>query len=216
MAPGVPAMSPLPLILEPGRRQESRSARHLSWSSGCLAPVRRRQFVIFAARSLRRRCVRVTSRLPSPVSVMKPERICRYMSYGTYIYTEDVRSTYDTFEVVPRNATRKLVLDRNELHDTSLVRDDVLTIPIPIPARTLGHRRWCLVFVTQLYSISHTYHSHFIRTFCGSPALVAIRAKTVMIVDTSNEIAGDGDTPHRAAIGESRRIMVPNKKEQHR
>lgn len=37
-----------------------------------------------------------------------------------------------------------------------------------------------------------------------------------MIVDTSNEIAGDGDTPHREAIGESRRIMVPNKKEQHR
>eukprot|EP00904_Undaria_pinnatifida_P009091 jgi/Undpi1/5311/HiC_scaffold_2.g00592.m1 len=58
----------------------------------------------------------------------------------------------------------------------------------------------------------------------GSGKTTAIRdicrkisaTQTVMIVDTSNEIAGDGDTPHREAIGESRRIMVPNKKDQHR
>lgn len=48
-----------------------------------------------------------------------------------------------------------------------------------------------------------------------SPLLGAMLLKT-MIVDTSNEIAGDGDTPHCEAIAESRRIMVPNKKEQHR
>ncbi|CAN0517818.1 unnamed protein product [Scytosiphon promiscuus] len=40
--------------------------------------------------------------------------------------------------------------------------------------------------------------------------------KTVMIVDTSNEIGGGGDTPHREAIGESRRIMVPKHQKQHR
>lgn len=40
--------------------------------------------------------------------------------------------------------------------------------------------------------------------------------QTVVIVDTSNEIAGDGDIPHLQAIGQSRRMMVPNKEGQHR
>ena len=40
--------------------------------------------------------------------------------------------------------------------------------------------------------------------------------QTVVIVDTSSEIAGDGDIPHLQAIGQSRRMMVPNKREQHR
>ncbi|CAM9127917.1 unnamed protein product [Laminaria digitata] len=40
--------------------------------------------------------------------------------------------------------------------------------------------------------------------------------QTVVIVDTSNEIAGDGNIPHLEAIGESRRMMVPNKADQHR
>ncbi|CAM9303322.1 unnamed protein product [Ectocarpus sp. 13 AM-2016] len=39
--------------------------------------------------------------------------------------------------------------------------------------------------------------------------------QTVVIVDTSNEIAGDGHIPHLAAIGQSRRMMVPNKADQH-
>lgn len=38
----------------------------------------------------------------------------------------------------------------------------------------------------------------------------------MVIVDTSNEIAGDGDIPHLQAIGQSRRMMVPNKDGQHR
>lgn len=38
--------------------------------------------------------------------------------------------------------------------------------------------------------------------------------KRVEIVDTSNEIAGDGDVPH-AAIGQSRRMMVPMRSHQH-
>jgi len=38
--------------------------------------------------------------------------------------------------------------------------------------------------------------------------------KRVEIVDTSNEIAGDGDVPH-SAIGESRRMMVPVRSHQH-
>eukprot|EP00903_Cladosiphon_okamuranus_P017505 g16124.t1 len=40
--------------------------------------------------------------------------------------------------------------------------------------------------------------------------------QTVVIVDTSNEIAGDGDIPHPRAIGQSRRrMMVPHKDGQH-
>ncbi|CAN0118413.1 unnamed protein product [Ectocarpus fasciculatus] len=40
--------------------------------------------------------------------------------------------------------------------------------------------------------------------------------QTVVIVDTSNEIAGDGHIPHLAAIGQSRRMMVPDKAGQHK
>ena len=40
--------------------------------------------------------------------------------------------------------------------------------------------------------------------------------QTVVIVDTSNEIAGDGDIPHPKAVGQSRRMMVPSKEAQHR
>ena len=36
----------------------------------------------------------------------------------------------------------------------------------------------------------------------------------IHIVDTSNEIAGDGDIPHRA-IGRARRMQVPSPSEQH-
>eukprot|EP00752_Nemacystus_decipiens_P003801 g3497.t1 len=39
--------------------------------------------------------------------------------------------------------------------------------------------------------------------------------QTVVIVDTSNEIAGDGDIPHLQAIGQSRRMMVSDKDGQH-
>ena len=38
--------------------------------------------------------------------------------------------------------------------------------------------------------------------------------KRVIIVDTSNEIGGDGDVPHRG-VGSSRRMQVPPNKEQH-
>ena len=38
--------------------------------------------------------------------------------------------------------------------------------------------------------------------------------KRVMIVDTSNEIGGDGDIPH-AGIGNARRMQVPNSAMQH-
>lgn len=38
--------------------------------------------------------------------------------------------------------------------------------------------------------------------------------KRVMIVDTSNEIGGDGDIPH-AGIGNARRMQVPNSNLQH-
>lgn len=39
--------------------------------------------------------------------------------------------------------------------------------------------------------------------------------KRVMIVDTSNEIGGDGDIPH-AGIGSARRMQVPNSDAQHK
>ena len=38
--------------------------------------------------------------------------------------------------------------------------------------------------------------------------------KRVVIVDTSNEIGGDGDVPH-AGIGRARRMQVPNVHMQH-
>lgn len=38
--------------------------------------------------------------------------------------------------------------------------------------------------------------------------------KRVIVVDTNNEIAGDGDIPH-PAIGHARRMQVPNNKQQH-
>lgn len=40
--------------------------------------------------------------------------------------------------------------------------------------------------------------------------------QTVVIVDTSNEIAGEGTVPHREAIGESRRLMVASKENQYK
>lgn len=39
--------------------------------------------------------------------------------------------------------------------------------------------------------------------------------KRVMIVDTSNEIGGDGDIPH-AGIGSARRLQVPDPNVQHK
>lgn len=39
--------------------------------------------------------------------------------------------------------------------------------------------------------------------------------KRVMIVDTSNEIGGDGDIPH-AGIGSARRMQVPDSEMQHK
>lgn len=39
--------------------------------------------------------------------------------------------------------------------------------------------------------------------------------KRVVIVDTSNEIGGDGDVPH-PAIGGARRMQVPDPSQQHR
>lgn len=38
--------------------------------------------------------------------------------------------------------------------------------------------------------------------------------KRVVIVDTSNEIGGDGDIPH-SGIGHARRMQVPNVNMQH-
>lgn len=48
-----------------------------------------------------------------------------------------------------------------------------------------------------------------------SPNLPTPRSQNVVIVDTSNEIAGDGRQPH-ACIGGARRMMVPGKEQQHK
>ena len=44
--------------------------------------------------------------------------------------------------------------------------------------------------------------------------LSTVKAKRVIIIDTSNEIAGDGDIPH-SAIGRARRMQLPYDKDQH-
>jgi stage III sporulation protein SpoIIIAA len=41
-----------------------------------------------------------------------------------------------------------------------------------------------------------------------------VQGKRVVIIDTSNEIGGDGDVPH-PAIGSARRMQVPNPSLQH-
>ena len=38
--------------------------------------------------------------------------------------------------------------------------------------------------------------------------------KRVIVIDTSNEIGGDGDIPH-PAIGDARRMQVPHPEDQH-
>jgi stage III sporulation protein SpoIIIAA len=48
----------------------------------------------------------------------------------------------------------------------------------------------------------------------GAARYLSDHEKRVVIVDTSNEIAGDGDVPH-PAVGTSRRLQVPAKKPQH-
>ena len=45
--------------------------------------------------------------------------------------------------------------------------------------------------------------------------VLACSNKRVEIVDTSNEIAGDGDVPHHS-VGQARRMMVNDRREQHR
>ena len=39
--------------------------------------------------------------------------------------------------------------------------------------------------------------------------------RRVVVIDTSNEICGDGDVPH-PALGRARRMMVPHPEAQHR
>src|SRR4029077_1514059 len=48
----------------------------------------------------------------------------------------------------------------------------------------------------------------------GGGVVAAACHKRVIIVDTSNEIAGDGDVPH-PAIGHARRMQVPTPSLQH-
>lgn len=59
--------------------------------------------------------------------------------------------------------------------------------------------------------------AHFACSLSLSPHLPACASrKNVLIVDTRNDIGGDAVVPHRRAIGESRRIMVPPNTSQHR
>ncbi|HBY92546.1 MAG TPA: AAA family ATPase, partial [Chloroflexi bacterium] len=51
-------------------------------------------------------------------------------------------------------------------------------------------------------------------TLLRETARVLAEKKRVVIVDTSNEIAGDGDIPH-PAIGRARRMQVPRPEDQH-
>lgn len=51
-------------------------------------------------------------------------------------------------------------------------------------------------------------------TMLREVARILAESKRVIIVDTSNEIGGDGDIPHKA-IGRARRMQVPNPAHQH-
>eukprot|EP00798_Chlamydomonas_sp_ICE-L_P021285 gene21285-28209_t len=47
-----------------------------------------------------------------------------------------------------------------------------------------------------------------------SRQLADVCGKSVIVIDTSNEIGGDGERPH-ACIGGARRFMVPHRAQQH-
>lgn len=49
---------------------------------------------------------------------------------------------------------------------------------------------------------------------CREIARMLAHMKRVVVVDTSNEIGGDGDVPH-SGIGRARRMQVPNVNMQH-
>lgn len=76
----------------------------------------------------------------------------------------------------------------------------------------LSFSSWHFWLITKVYQIST-----FI--FCCCREIARILAddykKRVMIVDTSNEIGGDGDIPH-PGIGGARRLQVPNSDMQHK
>ena len=58
---------------------------------------------------------------------------------------------------------------------------------------------------------------HLMRLLCYreiARMLADEHRKRVVIVDTSNEIGGDGDVPH-SGIGRARRMQVPNVNLQH-
>ncbi len=51
---------------------------------------------------------------------------------------------------------------------------------------------------------------------CDNLGAMSVNTMTLqVIVDTSNEIGGDGDVPH-PAIGGARRMQVPDPSQQHR
>jgi stage III sporulation protein SpoIIIAA len=52
-------------------------------------------------------------------------------------------------------------------------------------------------------------------TIVREAARILAERKAVMLIDTSNEIAGDGSVPH-PCIGDARRMMVPSLEDQHR
>jgi len=74
------------------------------------------------------------------------------------------------------------------------------------------------VYVTEYQTTStYPFYHHVIVLSCREIArmLADDYKKRVMIVDTSNEIGGDGDIPH-PGIGNARRLQVPNQDMQHK
>jgi len=85
----------------------------------------------------------------------------------------------------------------------------------PIDDVTQTHEAGLLLARADVSHVSHpiTTNSPCLHAFLVAQPLVR---QTVVIVDTSNEIGGDGDIPLFKAIGLSRRMMVPDKDGQHR
>ena len=106
-----------------------------------------------------------------------------------------------------------LFLGRPGVGKTTVIREMARVLADDLRKRVVRHAcptlPFLLPFISLVKPLSCMRPSHQIRRLADRiPGLQ-------VIVDTSNEIGGDGDVPH-PAIGGARRMQVPDPSQQHR